>query len=313
MNVRMKKENINTIKYANMPSRIYIETTNRCNARCIMCPHTRMKRINETMSETLFERVLQILSEADLSESILFMHKEGEPFLDSQIAERIQRVKSATNAKEIAINTNASLMNAELSRKLIYSGLDTLYISLDGTCAETYEKIRIGLNYKTVHDNIINLFKQMRENKSELKVILQMLTNKNNLEEVEVFRKIWSQYPCEIFIKSMHSYLDGGRSSLTARLTKKQKKTCSDPFEMLVIYVNGNVGCCCWDYDNEINIGTIWENSLEELFHNEIINKIRRLHTTFNCEDLTPCNRCMRAFGNDSISGISGVQKIKIL
>ncbi len=43
---------------------------------------------------------------------------------------------------------NATLLNEELPRKIITSGVDLIKFSVDGGTAQTYEKIRKGASYK---------------------------------------------------------------------------------------------------------------------------------------------------------------------
>ncbi len=295
-----------------IPERLYIETTNACNARCIMCPHSKMKRNIQTMDCCTFNSVLEQLKPIDLSNTSIFMHKEGEPFLDNRIIERISAIKINTNAKEVVINTNASLLNEDLSSQLLDTGIDTVYLSIDGTQKETYEKIRVGLNYDVVIENVKGLLKLISEKQSKTKVIIQMLVNDSNKDEGQVFKSLWETQNCEVFIKNMHSYLDGGNSSLTTEISSTQLYSCTDPFDMLVIYSNGNFGCCCWDYENELYLGNIKEKAIIDVFNSNEINEIRRKHSNFECKSLNPCNRCMRIFGNDEIGGISNGKEIKI-
>lgn len=302
----------NIKKESFIPERLYIETTNACNARCIMCPHPKMKRKIQTMSVETFEKVLVQLKTIDLSNTTVFMHKEGEPLLDTRLVERITCIKKNTNAKEIAINTNASLLNKSIVDELLLSGLDTIYLSIDGTKKETYERIRVGLNFDVVMQNVAYLFEALKESDSGIKVIIQMLVNESNKEEGLLFKKKWENENCEVFIKNMHSYLDGGNSSLTSCLSSKQLYSCSDPFNMLVIYSNGNFGCCCWDYENDLFLGNIEDISILDSFNSLKINNIRQMHALFDCKNLNPCNRCMRVFGNDEISGLSNDKEIRI-
>ena len=48
----------------------------------------------------------------------------------------------------ISLHTNALLLTEELSYQLVKSGLTTISFSLDAVREETYNKIRVGSNYK---------------------------------------------------------------------------------------------------------------------------------------------------------------------
>lgn len=285
------------------PKVIYIETTNLCNAKCIMCPHEKLTRKLGFMENKIFTKVVQDCKSQKIENKQIFLHKEGEPLLDNEIFEKIEYLKKEIGVKnEIGLNTNAMLLTPEKSKQLIQSGLDTVYFSLDGVEKEAYENIRKNLDYDVVVSNIKKFFELKKELKSPIRVIMQMLTQRDDSEEEKLFRKIWESYPCEFYIKRMHSYLDGGHSSLLDKLENIQRKSCEDPFKIAVVYTNGEVGLCCWDYDNEYSIGNVLDHNLFKIFNNEKSKRMREAHLTLNCKSITPCNRCGRVFGKDKIS-----------
>ena len=54
-----------------IPELIYIETTNICNAKCIMCPHVKMKRPQGFMSQQMFKKaILDLRHDNNLVESL---------------------------------------------------------------------------------------------------------------------------------------------------------------------------------------------------------------------------------------------------
>ena len=141
------------------PRVIYIETTNKCNADCIMCPHKKMRREQIFMTDEIFQKTLKRCQELSPTHTQIFLHKEGEPLLDKKISERIASVKKFLGAKnEIGLNTNAMLLTEKISENLITAGLDVIYFSIDGIDKISYESIRINLNYETVVGNIEKFF-----------------------------------------------------------------------------------------------------------------------------------------------------------
>lgn len=286
-----------------IPEVVYIETVNKCNARCTMCPHPKMKREQGVMPNLIFEKTIQSLKELDLSEVQLFLHKEGEPLLDPNIVDRIQYAKEHLyGLQELGINTNAMLLTEDISMSLLQSGLDTIYFSIDGASAQTYNKIRIGLNYDVVESNVAKFFSLRKKYKKKINVIMQMVTNKDNYHEVELFKQRWQHESCEFYIKKMHCYLDGGNSSFQQDKSSTQLNICQDPFKMIVIYINGDAGTCCWDYENTYKIGNIMDFSVRELFNNEPFKYLREMQLKKKCDIIIPCNRCMRVYGNDVIT-----------
>lgn len=293
-----------------LPKIVYIETTNKCNARCVMCPHTKMKRPTGFMSQQIFERIIKTMKEFDLQDVRLFLHKEGEPLLDQNIIERISYAKRQLKGlKELVINTNAMLLTESMCVGLLESGLNTIYFSVDGATSQTYNNIRINLDYDTVINNIEKFFLLKKQYKSDIKIVMQMLTNENNYHEADLFRDKWQNEDCEIYIKKMHCYLDGNLSSFQKFKIDKQLNVCEDPFKIIIVYIDGSIGVCCWDYDNEYKIGNIEDDSLLGLFNNKSFNYLRDSQSKKECGSIVPCKRCMRIYGNDRITGIKSTKK----
>lgn len=286
-----------------IPKKIYIETTNKCNACCVMCPHELLKRPRIIMAEDLFKSIIDSLIGLDLSDTKFFLHKEGEPLMDPMLSKRIKYLKdNLFPIKSVILSTNAMLLNETVSKQLINSGLDTIYFSVDGATKKTYESIRRGCIYEIIEENIRNFFRIKQDLGSNIRVIMQMIICSENEHEKDMFIEKWKKYEPEFYIKKMHCYLDGKKSSFSNNLTEKQLNVCWDPFEMLVIYANGEVGCCCWDYNNEYSLGNIRNSSILELFNGNKINEMREAQMNKSCHSIVPCNRCQRIFGNDMIT-----------
>lgn len=286
-----------------IPKVIYIETTNICNANCIMCPHDSMKRPFITMQQNTFEKIINDMIDVDLSQTQLFLHKEGEPLCDNRIAERINYAyKMLPNVKEIGINTNAMFLSKDISDKLLNSGLNLIFFSVDGTSSETYDKIRINCHYDVVEKNIEYFLNERIRLKKDIRVVMQMLINENTLKQKDEYIKKWEKYNVEFYFKEMHCYLDGGNSSFEKPDFSRQINCCGDPFKILVYYADGNAGCCCWDYNNEYVIGNSGEQTLMELFNGEKIRFLREKQQQLDCMNIIPCNRCGRIYGKDKIT-----------
>ena len=286
-----------------LPKVIYIETTNICNAHCIMCPHDSMTRKLSVMDSNLFKTIIDGMKECDLSNTQLFLHKEGEPLCDPSIIERIMYTKkNLPSVKEIGINTNAMFLTSDITDRLIDSGLDLIFFSVDGTSADVYDKIRINCSYDVVEKNIDYFLRKRKESKMNMRVVMQMIINDITRPYKDDFIEKWKKYNVEFYLKEMHCYLDGGNSSFSPPDFSKQINCCEDPFKVLVYYVDGKVGSCCWDYNNEFVVGDARLNNLVELFNGDRIQFLRNKQKELSCFDISPCNRCGRIFGEDRIS-----------
>lgn len=293
-----------------IPKEIYIETTNHCNAHCPMCPNDQMKRERGIMDWTLFVKIVRDCKELDLENTTIYLHKEGEPLIDSRIFNRVRYIKKELpNLKEVVLNTNAMLLNEENTIQLLHSGLDKVFFSVDGAREESYQKLRLGLDYKTVIDNLIRFFELKKQYHSNIHTVMQMLVYHENINEVHDYKKQWEDFADEIFIKKMHNYLDAGMSDMTQVKSDKQIHVCQEPFENMIIYWNGDVGICCWDYDSFANVGNVRDKSIVEVFNNSSYEIIRTKLSNYKANKLEPCSRCLRIFGQDKIAGYSSVDE----
>ena len=91
--------------------------------------------------------------------------------------------------------TNGLLLNADISRRIIESGLDKVLFSIDGASEETYESIRKGGSYKKAVENIKE-FLHIRNSLNSKKpfVRVQMVKMDLNIHEVDRFMDIWKEY-----------------------------------------------------------------------------------------------------------------------
>ena len=284
-----------------LPKVIYVETTNRCNAACVMCPHRFLSRKIMDMPKAVFDKVMNDLHGVDLSGTQLFLHKEGEPLCDENIVGRIQKAKNMTSA-EIGLNTNGMLLDADKSTQILESGLDTIYFSIDGASEETYNAIRINCDYVKVKENVTKFLDLRNKLKSNIRVIMQMIVNENNIQDKDAFISTWEEYGVEFYIKEMHCYLDGGMSNFGKIDKSVQRNICEDPFRLITVLCDGSVGCCCWDYNNEFSLGNVMSSNLIDMYNGERILYMRRMQKERRCSEVTPCNRCGRVFSNDEIT-----------
>lgn len=287
-----------------IPEVIYIETTTLCNADCIMCPHRLLTRPQQTMSQELFGRIVEGIRGYDLARTQVFLHKEGEPLCDESIVERISQVRrELPTAREVGISTNAMLMDGQMADRLIASGLDVIFFSVDGVSPETYERIRRNCKYDVVECNIRRFLEKRNAAGSRIRVVMQMLLSDTNRHEKDAFVDRWKGYGVEFYFKEVHCYLDGGMSSFGTPDFTHQISCCRDPFRVLVYHVDGRAGLCCWDYDCEYVIGLAAKGDMMQIFNSSRSRHMREMQLALKCQGIVPCNRCGRIFGRDRISG----------
>lgn len=282
-----------------IPKVLYLETTNHCNAHCIMCPHDKMTRPRGQMPWALFTKIIDECATFEGRGLRIFLHKDGEPLLDPLLFDRIRYVKQKLGRSRVHFNTNASLLDAAKAEQILQSPLDSMVLSVDGASPETYGKIRVGLQYEIVKANIEQFFEKKRARPSQLEVIMQMVVGRENHHEVKRYRELWEGRADRIVFKPMHNFLVQGTALHGGAAGNVQRQRCSMPFHVMLIYANGDVGLCCWDFDNIARLGNVRESDLLAVYNQPGFAAIRRAMRAGDCAMVRPCNMCSQIYGQD--------------
>jgi len=112
------------------PSKLYVETTTRCNLRCSMCvKQTQGACIPETdMDMDVFRAMAPAFPHLDG----LILNGIGEPLLSRNLTEMIRTARQAMRPDaEIGFQSNGLLLTRNRARQLVDAGLDTICLSVD--------------------------------------------------------------------------------------------------------------------------------------------------------------------------------------
>ena len=132
-------------------TKVYIEPTVACNLDCITCFRNAWEQPIGRMTEETFEKILDGIKQMDPMPSVYF-GGIGEPLFHVKTIEWIRRVKEL--GVKVELITNGTILTEKKSRELIDSGLDVLWVSLDGATPESYGDVRLGAELPAVIENL---------------------------------------------------------------------------------------------------------------------------------------------------------------
>jgi MoaA/NifB/PqqE/SkfB family radical SAM enzyme len=274
-------------QYQDKPFCVRIENTNICNAHCVMCPRDKMKRGQGVMNMETYSKIIEQCLE--LGVNYINLHKYGEPLVDNLLPQRVAEAKRR-GIKRITTNTNASLLTPEMSQKLIESGLDELFVSIDAINSHTYEKVRLGLNYERVVDNLLKFIEIKNNLKAKTKLIVSFVQSPENIKEVKGFIDFWKAKADHVSISYAHDWV-GAKNNLIVR--KRLDWPCRLLFSDLTIAWNGDYLLCCADYDAQAALGNIKDFSLGVFWkNNDKLRLYREKHLNHQAKDLLLCKDC---------------------
>ncbi len=158
-----------------------VEVTTRCNLPgCIMCPRTAWPERWQAQDLTweTFKALIPSLQ--------LFSHIQisgwGEPLLHPRLWDMARALRS--QQVKVSLTTNGLGLNEEVQRRIL-DNFDLVVISLDGSRAETYERIRPGADFRALTNNIAALCSRKRSLGLEgPEVVLRFLKMRPNLPEL---------------------------------------------------------------------------------------------------------------------------------
>ncbi|MDA3972321.1 MAG: radical SAM/SPASM domain-containing protein [Desulfobulbaceae bacterium] len=273
------------LSLSRFPNTVQIETTNGCNSKCIICPHSTMDRPITTMGDDLFKKVIDECVKFKCGN--VHLHNFGEPFLDRNIIERIKYAKASGLAK-VKIFSNGSLITEKLVVQIIESGLDEIKISFDGANKEEFEKIRYPLKFNVVVNNIKNLVAMRDKMQSPLKIKVSCSSTSDKSETMVSLENCVDDFS----FGKLHNW---GDSEISSSEKSKKRKPCSRVWRTFTVLADGKVSLCCLDYEGKVVLGDVNTASIAEIWKNEAYRLQRKIHTRARQHKISICSNCSKS------------------
>src|SRR5215203_274649 len=145
------------------PVCLYLETTNRCNLLCTICPRTYEElEPPADMSWALFTSIVDQVP--GLARAVL--HGVGEPMLVANLPRMARYLKD--RGVYVLFNTNGTVLSERNGRALIDAGLDELRVSLDASNRQSFKAIR-GRDYFGRITRNVRAFRELQEREGHTK------------------------------------------------------------------------------------------------------------------------------------------------
>jgi Predicted Fe-S oxidoreductase len=278
---------------------IILETSNICNAKCVMCPHIFMERKEGVMNDETFDLALRRIKESHINPVAFILNGFGEPLTDKKIIDRIKKTKQNFKDSKIKMYSNFNLADDKLINALLESGLDELNISFNGLNSDSYEKT-MGINYGKTLRNLKKLLELKKERTSALKIRLSMALVTYNENGIREFIKKWERKVDSVSINRTHTY-SGRVKDVSGKYKinfEKKAYPCKYLWNTIVIGVNGDVFLCCLDYNGKYTFGNIRNDNMLNIFYSKNFEKIRALHYSRQLKNLEICKYCYTPYKN---------------
>ncbi len=279
------------------PLVVAVEASSRCNLRCRMCfqgsmDKCRPKQNDRLMDWSVYERFLSELEDHRLY-SIVYASR-GEPLLHPRIDDMIRAAKER-GVMDSKLNTNATLLSEEMSRRLLASGLDLLVFSVDSVTEEIYRAIR-GISVAPVLENIDRFLKIRKEEfpQSKMKVRVAMVVGRDGLNGTEAelarARQYWNGRVDELSIKTENDFINIYGDGVGG----EHRRVCNLLWERVYLWADGTVNPCDIDHLSTLRLGNIAEgDTVAGIWHGEALTRLRREHLEQRDRMCSVCGSCV--------------------
>ena len=262
------------------PDRIYIESTNHCNLKCIMCPTGLgvIARPKGYMDMGLYRRIVDEIGSL-VGSAVL--HSWGEPLMHPELFQMIRYGKRAGMRMETS--TNITLLNAERAREVLDSGLDVLYLAMDGVTKETYERVRVNAKWEKSLRNIERFIELKNRAGASTRMVMQIIAMKETRAEVEDFVRRWDRAGVDqVNVKHLDTWgdqvdriterADDGTAMPTRRVP------CPNLWYHGYIFWDGTLVSCERDFDQKTPLGNVSEDGVLAAWNGPGMQRLRRHH-----------------------------------
>lgn len=284
-----KRINSRTSKVSDFPEELSIETINLCNAKCTICAHPDMKRPKGKMEANLAYSLINQAGWGKVKK--LYLSGFGEPLLDNRLPDFVAYARNR-EIDDISIVTNGYLLTASLAAGLIEAGLNEIIISTDGFTEETYEKIRIGLKFERLVENIKSL--SSLKKRKFVRIDISCLDLIDNRAERKTAFMLFGKYVNNIYFRQAQGWTGEYAKSLAGYSPHFAPNLipCRYLWDSMSIYIDGKVPTCCLDFEAEGVMGDAANESIENIWMGERFNFYRQTHLQNQKSQVSPCHKC---------------------
>ncbi len=276
--VRYAKEQI----VSDYPLLVDIELSSLCGLHCPMC-YTITEEFKKSVKTQLmdFDLYKKIIDEIGGKVPAIRLSLRGEATLHPRFVECIAYAKEK-GIKEVSFLTSGVKLNEEFFVQVAEAGVDWITVSIDGM-DEVYEGIRKPLKFEDTYNKI----KRINEIKKE----------RNWYRPVIKIQSIWTAIRdnAERFYNTFSEIADYVAFNPVIEYGKDDDIKyvsdflCPQLYQRLVVGSDGQVLLCSNDEVGKVRVGDIFESSVHEIWHGEVLTRIRDLHSK---GEFTKCEAC---------------------
>ncbi|WP_191057852.1 radical SAM protein [Geminicoccus harenae] len=281
-----------------LPPYVKIEPTPLCQLRCTGCQQsednfTATLRHDMHMPVDRFRRILEPLAPTLMGVSLSY---RGEPLLGRGILDMIECAHELGVA--VSFPSNLSMpITAQRAERLVKSGVDTIYISLDGASARTYEIYRRGGRFDLVLKNVALLAEtKCRLGRARPRLIWKFVAFEHNRHEMPEVKQRYRQYGFDSYeiVRDVDSAEIVASKRRRFKDLREKRRGCFWAWNTLTVAENGDVHPCCAVDHSGHSLGNASAGDILSIWRGAAYTGLRQAFRTGKPEEMFPsCARCL--------------------
>ncbi|MDQ3973519.1 MAG: radical SAM protein [Actinomycetota bacterium] len=253
------------------PQKIQVQTQNRCNFACSMCPYPALapEQDQVQMESELFCRLVDEVAAANAQVQLCLM-LQNEPLLDRRFVDFLDYAHGATDAiVSVSTVTNGSTLTPQLLDRLMRYERFKLTISVNATEAQRYKAV----HGRGVWERISGLLTGWHGQRDRVRV--SFVVDADSVEEGTAFHRFWRAQGYATRFVPMNSRVDTLPGDRGLSLVEADFGFCHYPVDTLTVLADGSVILCCNDWRHEPSFGNLHDTTVAELWNHPELSRLR--------------------------------------
>jgi len=286
------------------PFVIFVDPSSACNFKCTYCPTGHLdlikntKRYQGVLKLEVYKKIIDDLKDFKKNIKVLRLYKDGEPFLNKNLAEMISYAKKSGKVDYIDTTTNAALMSKKRLGPVLEAGIDKINVSIDGMSNETYLSFtKTKLEFSEIVENV----KWLYRNKGNTEVTVKIPGDIISEKEKKDFFELFGDYSDRIFVENFapcwpefdveeHTGVKITKGIYQQEIT--ETNICPYIFYSFSVNADGLVSSCFLDWKRKLIIGDVRIESMKEIWNSKKMNQLRLTHLEGKRKNIDSCKSC---------------------
>ncbi|PID28828.1 MAG: hypothetical protein CSB55_03495 [Candidatus Cloacimonadota bacterium] len=270
----------------------YISVTNMCNSRCRVCPREyTMRKEQGVMSFAVFKKIVDNLPS---SVKKVYLFKQGEPFINKDLAKFARYLRSQLPDVFIAVHTNGALANKKRVEEVL-PYIDSLGVSIGSINRETYKKIHGTDIFDRVIANLKDISELNYSLNKEKHIFIDYVFQEDNAHEpledaIAFFKKYRGLNSVDVHhVFNFQGEIEQGNLNIYDKLDTDKFPTCVYPWSAVTFLHDGKISYCFVEARENIFMGDINDSSFEDIWNGDEYKLFRKRMYEHDFKNLTDC------------------------